>query len=68
MTKEIGGRSYRAPELLFGADQYTAVVDIWAAGCVFAEMLLRKVCEHACMAASGQPAACGMSGYGARLV
>lgn len=43
MTKEIGGRSYRAPELLFGADQYTAVVDIWAAGCVFAEMLLRKV-------------------------
>ena len=45
MTKEIGGRSYRAPEVLFGAEQYTNAVDIWGAGCVFAEMLLRKVSD-----------------------
>ncbi len=43
MTKEIGGRSYRAPEVLFGAEHYTSGVDVWGAGCVFAELLLRKV-------------------------
>ncbi|GAX78714.1 hypothetical protein CEUSTIGMA_g6152.t1 [Chlamydomonas eustigma] len=42
MTKEIGGRSYRAPELLFGALQYSNAVDMWGAGCVMAELLLRK--------------------------
>lgn len=29
---------YRAPELLLGAQHYTRAVDIWAAGCVFAEV------------------------------
>ena len=33
---------YRAPELLFGEAQYTTKVDIWSAGCVFAELLLGK--------------------------
>ena len=48
MTKEIGGRCYRAPEVLFGDEQYTVAVDIWGAGCVFAEILRRKVggCER----------------------
>ena len=45
MTKEIGGRCYRAPEVLFGAERYTTAVDVWGSGCVFAEMLLRKVRE-----------------------
>jgi cyclin-dependent kinase 2 len=31
---------YRAPEVFLGADQYHTPVDIWAAGCVFAEMFL----------------------------
>ncbi|GFH27178.1 protein kinase domain-containing protein, partial [Haematococcus lacustris] len=31
------------PELLFGACNYDAGVDVWAAGCVFAEMLLGRV-------------------------
>ncbi|KAK9856142.1 hypothetical protein WJX84_012189 [Apatococcus fuscideae] len=30
---------YRAPELLLGAQHYTAAVDVWAAGCIFAELL-----------------------------
>lgn len=30
---------YRAPEVLFGDDAYTASIDIWAAGCVLAEFL-----------------------------
>ena len=30
---------YRPPELLLGAVQYDCTVDIWSAGCIFAEML-----------------------------
>lgn len=36
----IASRHYRAPELIFGAASYTTAVDIWAAGCCMAEMLL----------------------------
>lgn len=34
-------RWYRSPELLFGARSYTDAVDNWAAGCIFAELMLR---------------------------
>eukprot|EP01119_Soliformovum_irregulare_P011173 TRINITY_DN2781_c0_g2_i1.p1 TRINITY_DN2781_c0_g2~~TRINITY_DN2781_c0_g2_i1.p1 ORF type:complete len:379 (+),score=80.17 TRINITY_DN2781_c0_g2_i1:35-1138(+) len=30
---------YRAPELLLGSKHYTKAVDIWAIGCIFAELL-----------------------------
>ena len=30
---------YRAPELLLGARHYTPSVDVWAIGCIYAEML-----------------------------
>ncbi|XP_042144527.1 cyclin-dependent kinase 1 [Ixodes scapularis] len=30
---------YRAPELLYGAQDYGSGIDLWAAGCVLAEML-----------------------------
>ena len=30
---------YRAPELLLGARHYTKAIDIWAIGCIFAELL-----------------------------
>lgn len=33
-------RYYRAPELILGSTNYTTSVDLWSAGCVFAEMLL----------------------------
>uniref|UniRef100_A0ACD5U6Y0 Uncharacterized protein n=1 Tax=Avena sativa TaxID=4498 RepID=A0ACD5U6Y0_AVESA len=36
----ICSRYYRAPELIFGATEYTTSIDIWAAGCVLAELLL----------------------------
>jgi len=32
---------YRAPELLLGSTQYSVEVDIWSAGCVFAQMMLK---------------------------
>jgi serine/threonine protein kinase len=36
----ICSRYYRAPELIFGATDYTCIIDIWSTGCVFAEMML----------------------------
>ena len=30
---------YRAPELLFSSSSYTQAIDVWAAGCVLAEMV-----------------------------
>eukprot|EP01135_Chromosphaera_perkinsii_P012408 Nk52_evm19s2657 gene=Nk52_evmTU19s2657 len=35
----ICSRYYRAPELIFGATDYTTAIDVWSAGCVFAELL-----------------------------
>ncbi len=36
----ICSRFYRAPELIFGCTDYTTAIDVWSAGCVFAELLL----------------------------
>ncbi|XP_019171647.1 PREDICTED: shaggy-related protein kinase kappa isoform X2 [Ipomoea nil] len=36
----ICSRYYRAPELIFGANEYTTSIDIWSTGCVMAELLL----------------------------
>ncbi|PWN88282.1 Pkinase-domain-containing protein [Acaromyces ingoldii] len=33
---------YRPPELLLGATQYGAAVDVWGAGCIFLELFTRK--------------------------
>jgi serine/threonine protein kinase len=35
----IASRYYRAPELFLGSTHYTDAIDIWAAGCVIAELL-----------------------------
>ncbi|KAK9451937.1 kinase-like domain-containing protein [Limtongia smithiae] len=36
----ICSRYYRAPELIFGATNYTTKIDVWSAGCVMAELML----------------------------
>jgi len=36
----ICSRYYRAPELIFGATDYTYAIDVWSCGCVIAELLL----------------------------
>ncbi|GAA0146037.1 non-receptor serine/threonine protein kinase [Lithospermum erythrorhizon] len=41
-THQVFARWYRAPELLFGAKQYGPGVDVWAAACIFGELLLRR--------------------------
>jgi len=37
----ICSRYFRAPELLMGCQHYSCSIDIWAVGCVMAEMFLR---------------------------
>lgn len=37
--KQVFAKSYRAPELLMGSRRYGPEVDIWAAGCIFAELI-----------------------------
>ena len=41
LTEYVSTRWYRAPELLVGAPAYTHSVDVWAIGCIFAELLAR---------------------------
>ncbi|KAB7499834.1 Cyclin-dependent kinase 7 [Armadillidium nasatum] len=40
-SHQVVTRWYRAPELLFGARAYGTGVDMWAIGCILAEMLVR---------------------------
>lgn len=37
---------YRAPELLLGARHYTTAVDLWAAGCIMAELFTLRPLFH----------------------
>uniref|UniRef100_A0A7S4S4S2 Protein kinase domain-containing protein n=1 Tax=Alexandrium monilatum TaxID=311494 RepID=A0A7S4S4S2_9DINO len=39
----ICSRFYRAPELIFGATDYSTVIDIWSVACVSAELILGQV-------------------------
>jgi cyclin-dependent kinase 7 len=41
LRSDLIGSWYRAPELLYGANQYSVGVDMWAMGCVMAELVLR---------------------------
>lgn len=33
---------FRAPELLFGAKQYSTAIDMWSLGCIMAELLSKE--------------------------
>ncbi|EAY11440.1 CMGC family protein kinase [Trichomonas vaginalis G3] len=39
LTDYIATRWYRAPEILFGSSSYSFGVDMWAAGCILAELV-----------------------------
>lgn len=39
LTGHVVTRWYRAPELILLQDDYTAAIDIWSAGCIYAELL-----------------------------
>jgi mitogen-activated protein kinase 1/3 len=42
LTEYVVTRWYRAPELLAGNENYSTGVDVWALGCIFAELLNGK--------------------------
>jgi len=42
ITDYVTTRWYRAPEVIVGWPQYTAAVDMWAVGCVIAELIHRS--------------------------
>lgn len=42
LTHEVETLWYRAPEILLGQQRYTFAVDIWAVGCIFAELFIKK--------------------------
>ncbi|UIZ29666.1 hypothetical protein KXD40_003184 [Peronospora effusa] len=42
LTEYVVTRWYRAPELLTDCQNYNDAVDVWAIGCIFAEMLRRR--------------------------
>ncbi|CAH8252758.1 unnamed protein product [Arabidopsis lyrata] len=42
LTSRVVTLWYRPPELLLGATEYGASVDLWSVGCVFAELILGK--------------------------
>ena len=42
MTDYITTRWYRAPEVMTTDSEYTTAIDVWATGCIFAEMLIGR--------------------------
>merc|ERR1719261_822845 len=42
LTDYVATRWYRAPEIILGSTSYTKAVDMWALGCIIAEMFIGK--------------------------
>jgi len=42
MTEYVATRWYRAPEIMLSFKMYTKAVDLWAVGCILAELLSGK--------------------------
>ncbi|OCB86133.1 CMGC/MAPK protein kinase [Sanghuangporus baumii] len=42
MTEYVATRWYRAPEIMLSFKMYTKAIDLWAVGCILAEMLMGK--------------------------
>lgn len=43
MTQEVVTQYYRAPEVLMGSRHYGSAIDVWSVGCIFAELLGRRI-------------------------
>ncbi|CEH13969.1 mitogen-activated protein kinase [Ceraceosorus bombacis] len=42
MTEYVATRWYRAPEIMLTFKQYTKAIDVWAVGCILAEMISQR--------------------------
>ncbi|KAI9285133.1 kinase-like domain-containing protein [Umbelopsis sp. AD052] len=43
LTQYVSTRWYRAPEIMLSRNSYNKSIDVWSLGCIFGEMLGRKV-------------------------
>ena len=43
LIQQVVTQYYRAPELLLGAKHYDFSVDMWSVGCIYGELLNRKI-------------------------
>lgn len=43
LTPEVVTEYYRSPELLMGSTKYNEAIDVWSIGCIFAELLGRRI-------------------------
>lgn len=43
MTAKVVTLWYRAPEVLLGSPKLTTAIDMWATGCIFAELLRMNI-------------------------
>lgn len=41
-SHSLGALRYRSPEMLATFKEYSAAIDVWAIGCIFAELFIRK--------------------------
>ena len=58
MTQEVVTQYYRAPEILLGAKHYTNSIDIWSVGCIFGELLGRRILFQVCVLEHSSPIQC----------
>ncbi|KAF5934800.1 hypothetical protein HYC85_025929 [Camellia sinensis] len=42
LTPMLATLNYRAPEILMSSEHYSAAVDMWSVGCIFAEMVMKE--------------------------
>jgi serine/threonine protein kinase len=75
MTQEVVTQYYRAPEILMGARHYSAAVDVWSVGCIFGELLGRRILfqaqspvQQVSSALCDDTSACGGSRQGVGLL
>jgi serine/threonine protein kinase len=43
LTEYVVTRFYRAPEIMLSSHEYSKAVDLWSAGCSFAEIMSGKI-------------------------
>ncbi|KAL7189978.1 hypothetical protein ACSBR1_039588 [Camellia fascicularis] len=42
LTPKLATLNYQAPEILMSSEHYSAAVDMWSVGCIFAEMVMKE--------------------------
>lgn len=62
MTEYVTTRWYRAPEILVGWQKYSSAIDIWAVGCIVAELIGRTPILPGCDSRSQIDCICKLMG------